>query len=204
MSLRVIGAGLGRTGTFSLKIALERLLDSKCYHMFEVFQNPHHVSEWHRAAMGDEPDWNDLFDGYAAAIDWPAASYYAELSRAYPEALVIHSIRDPRSWWESASSTIFPTIDKRGRDPEMKPWREMIDAMMRSRFTPELDNRDACIEAFERHNEEVRRTIPASRLLTWSAADGWGPLCAALGVPVPDEPFPRANTKEEFLALVAQ
>src|SRR5579862_575672 len=101
MALRVIGAGLGRTGTFSLKLALERLLDGKCYHMMEVFENPHHVADWQSAADGNMPDWDKLFTGYVAAVDWPVSAYYYELAHAYPDALVVHSVRDPDAWWGS-------------------------------------------------------------------------------------------------------
>src|SRR5262245_3217336 len=102
MSLRVVGAGLGRTGTMSLKIALERLLGAPCYHMIEVFQHPEHVAFWHEAALGRMPDWDQLFAGYAAAVDWPSAAFWPELMEAYPDALVVLSVRDTQSWWQSA------------------------------------------------------------------------------------------------------
>jgi hypothetical protein len=196
MSLRVVGAGLGRTGTLSLKVALERLLGAPCYHMAEVFSHPDHVVRWHAAARGRMPDWHALFEGYRAAVDWPAASFWPELSAAFPDAVVLLSVRDPQSWWQSAHGTIFPTTQ--GVTGE---WRAMIDALFAARFTPALDDRAACIAAFERHNARVRKTVPPSRLVEWRAADGWAPLCSALGVPVPAEPFPRVNTREDFLAV---
>lgn len=197
MTLRVVGAGLGRTGTHSLKLALERLLGAPCYHMVEVFQHPEHVPVWLAAAQGNMPDWNELFAGYAAAVDWPASGFWPELSAAYPEALIVLSVRDPESWWRSAHETIFPSIDSVPPDSD---WRKMIDSMMASRFIRDLEDREACIAAFERHNAQVRETAPADRLLEWRASDGWGPLCTALGLPVPEEPFPHTNTREEFLA----
>ncbi len=198
MKLRVVGAGLGRTGTHSLKLALERLLDAPCYHMAEIFHNrPQHVPLWHAAAQGWMPDWDALFSGYSAAVDWPASAFWQEISAAYPDALVLLSVRDSEAWWRSASETIFPL--SQSNDPESE-WRKMIDAMMANRFTSELTNREACIAAFERHNAQVRESVPANRLLEWRASDGWEPICAALGVPVPDEPFPHSNSKEEFLA----
>src|SRR5690348_10458482 len=106
MSLRVIGAGCGRTGTMSLKLALERLLGAPCYHMVEVFAHPEHVPDWHAAALGNMPDWNALFAGYAAAVDWPASAFWPELSAAFPDALVVLSVRDAQSWWQSAHETI--------------------------------------------------------------------------------------------------
>ncbi|MEO8450723.1 MAG: sulfotransferase family protein [Gemmatimonadota bacterium] len=199
MTLRVIGAGVGRTGTMSLKVALERLLGGPCYHMVELFQHPDHVALWHSAARGEMPDWPRLFDGYEAAVDWPASAIWTELSQAFPDALIVLSLRDPDSWWKSASETIFASMPKMP-NPE---WRAMIQALLAARFTDQIADRDACLAAYERHIAHVRATASRGRLLEWRAEDGWAPLCAALGLPVPDEPFPRANTKADFLAMVA-
>jgi hypothetical protein len=76
----------------------------------------------------------------------------------------------------------------------------MIETLFAARFTARLDDRAACIAAFDRHNAEVRRGVPPARLLEWQPSEGWAPLCAALGVPTPHEPFPRVNTSEEFHA----
>jgi hypothetical protein len=198
MTLRIIGAGLGRTGTLSLKIALERLLDGPCYHMAEVFAHPEHVPVWHAAARGEMPDWRAFFQGYRASVDWPAASFWSELMAVFPEALVVLSVRDAESWWRSAHQTIFPA--SRGASGE---WRAMIDALFAARFTSALEDRAACIAMFERHNAEVRRAVPRSRLVEWRASDGWAPLCAALQLPVPSEPFPHTNSTEQFLGAHA-
>jgi hypothetical protein len=195
MGLRVVGAGLGRTGTLSLKLALERLLGAPCYHMAEVFAHPEHVAAWHAAARGRMPDWRELFAGYAAAVDWPVASFWPELADAFPDAPVLLSLRDPEAWWRSAHRTIFPASQSAQGE-----WRAMIDELFAARFTRAIDDREACIAAFERHNAQVRTAVPRGRLLEWRAEDGWAPLCAALGVAVPEEPFPRVNTSEEFLA----
>lgn len=194
MALRVVGAGLGRTGTLSLKLALERLLGGPCYHMLEVFEHPAHVAQWHAAARGEPPDWRELLAGYRAAVDWPASAFWPELARAFPDALVLLSVRDADAWWRSAEKTIFPTIGRAAGE-----WRAMIDALFAARFTPHVDDRAAATEAYERHNARVREEVPAHRLLEWRPGDGWEPLCAALELPVPDEPFPHANTTEEFL-----
>ncbi len=196
MSLRIVGAGLGRTGTVSLKLALEKILGAPCYHMMEVFTHPEHVPLWHAAALGTMPDWKQLFRGYVATVDWPAASFWREIHAAFPDAIVLLSVRDPQSWWQSAHETIFQAVPA----AEDAKWRAMVNAMFSERFTRQLDDRDACIAAFERHNEQVRKAVPADRLVEWCAADGWAPLCKALGAPIPTEPFPRANTREEFLA----
>jgi Sulfotransferase domain len=196
MALRVVGAGLGRTGTMSLKVALERLLGAPCYHMVEVFAHPEHIPAWHAAARGTMPDWHTLLAGYGAAVDWPAAAFWPELSEAFPDAVVLLSVRDPQSWWQSATETIFPTTQKAaGTD-----WHAMAEAVFAARFTTAVDDPAAAMAAFERHNARVRETVPAHRLIEWRAGDGWAPLCAALGVPVPDEPFPHTNTREIWLA----
>lgn len=197
MSLRVVGAGLGRTGTLSLKVALEKLLGAPCYHMAEVFQHPEHIESWRAAARGRMPHWQSLLGGYAAAVDWPAASFWPELSQAFPDAVVLLSVRDAQSWWESASRTIFLTSKKEVGTP----WRAMIDEVFAARFTTDIDNREAAIAAYEAHNRQVRERVPRHRLLEWQASDGWGPLCDALRLPVPDEPFPRTNTRDEFIVV---
>lgn len=197
MTVRVVGAGLGRTGTLSLKLALERLLGAPCYHMLEVFHRPEHIPAWQAAAEGQLPDWAALFADYAAVVDWPACSFWPEIAAAFPESLILVSHRDPASWWESASQTIFPTAERMAGTP----WHDMFQALMRSRFAFPLTDRAQCLEAFARHYDRVGRESPRERVIEWQVTDGWAPLCAALGVPVPDEPFPRTNTRDEFLAM---
>ena len=201
MTLRVVGAGLGRTGTHSLKLALEQLLGGPCYHMLEVFQHPEHVPLWQGAANGDMPDWDSLFAGYVATVDWPAASFWPELGASYPDAPVLLSVRDSsEEWWRSADRTIFEVSRRPVVGPD--PWREMWDDLSRNRFIARLDDRDAAVAAYERHNAAVRKAVPHDRLVEWRPADGWDPLCRALGVPVPDDPFPVTNTTAEFRAML--
>ncbi|HLK16401.1 MAG TPA: sulfotransferase [Fimbriimonadaceae bacterium] len=203
MALKVVGAGLGRTGTHSLKLALQTLLGAPCYHMVEVFEHPDHVPVWHAAAKGEKVDWEALMSGYAAAVDWPASAFWPELSAANPDALVLLSVRDPEKWWQSTQNTIFNAINN-SRQAEMKEWFDMVVAMFEARFTTDLHNRDACVPAYERHNADVIARVPADRLLVWTATDGWEPICNALGLPIPAEPFPLTNTTEEFQAHHAQ
>jgi len=200
MGLRVIGAGMGRTGTMSLKLALTRLLGAPCYHMLEVFERPAHFGLWTKAGRGEPVDWHTLFEGFAAAVDWPAAAFWPELSLAFPDARILLSTRDSASWWKSASETIFAPASAAVRQGAMK---EMLESVLGSRFTMALGDRDLAVAAYERNNARVRATVPASRLVEWTTKDGWGPLCAMLGVPVPAEPFPHANTTEEFRARIA-
>jgi hypothetical protein len=199
MALQLVGAGLGRTGTHSLKVALEQLLGAPCYHMVEVFEHPDHVSSWNDA-MHDRPvDWHALFDGYAAAVDWPAAGVWRPIAEAFPDAPVLLSTRtDADEWWTSAKNTIFEAIGPEA-PPGMEEWHEMGMAMIH-RFSPDWPDEDATKAAYDRHNAEVRAVVPPERLVEWRPADGWAPLCAALDLPVPDEPFPLTNTTAEFRA----
>ncbi len=196
MTLRVIGAGVGRTGTTSLKRALETLLGGPCYHMFEIHTRPDDVAVWHAAARGEMPDWRSFLDGWSAAVDWPASAFWPEIAAAFPEAVIVFSQRDEQSWWQSASQTIFPAT----RRAEDGPWRDMIEALFARRFTTAIDDREAALEAYRRHNARVRAEAPPARLLEWHPDDGWAPLCTALGVAVPDSAFPHTNTTAEFQA----
>lgn len=201
MTLRVVGAGLGRTGTASLKSALERLLDGKCHHMFEVIENREQVPVWTDAANGVMPDWSRFLGDYVALVDWPGASFWPELSQAFPDALVLLSHRDPERWYNSASETIFrDDDDDDGDDDGDASFEEMWRAIVRTRFCDDFGNKDKMIAAMLAHNEAVEAAIPEERLLRWKAGDGWAPICTALGLAVPDEPFPHTNTKEQFLA----
>jgi len=199
LALTVVGAGLGRTGTHSLKLALERLVGEPCYHMIEVFGHPDHVAMWHEAVRGNMPDWDELFAGYGAAVDWPAAAFWKEQSEAYPEALILLSTRDSASWWRSCDNTIFEVF--RAADATMPfEWTAMVKDLFRQFAGDALDQQSA-IAAYERHNANVRATAPPDRLVDWRPGDGWAPLCAALGVAIPDEPFPHVNSTAEFRAM---
>src|SRR3954468_21981172 len=200
MTLQVVGAGLGRTGTHSLKLALERLLGGPCYHMIEVFGHPEHVDVWRRAAMGEPVDWEALFDGYVACVDWPGASFWHELADAFPDAPILLSTRDSaETWWQSASQTIFEVTRPM---PEDGGFAAMWDAITSARFTPKFFEHDQAVAAYERHNAGVRTEAPLDRLHQWQPGDGWEPLCRMLGVDVPDEPFPHVNSKEEFRGML--
>ena len=194
MGLQVVGAGHGRTGTYSQKLALEKLLGAPCYHMREVFKRKSDVEVWRRAADGVMPDWDQFFGGYSAAVDWPMALFWEEIASAFPDALILLSVRDPEEWWTSASNTIF-NFNKQTESPA---FQEMVSAITDTRFTPDYLDKDASIAAFNAHNKKVRDTIPPKRLLEYSVDQGWEPLCHALDLPVPDEPFPVSNTSEEW------
>jgi Sulfotransferase domain len=203
VALQVIGAGLGRTGTNSLKRALEQLLDAPCYHMLEVFGRPDDIPVWQRALDGDPPDWRGFLADFGAAVDWPVAAFWSELSAAFPDAMVLLSTRDTDKWWMSASRTIFDVTQRSTPpdDPVMVAQMAMVRTLFERRFTPRWRDEATAKAAYEGHSQAVRAAVPAERLVEWHPGDGWAPICAALRIPVPSEPFPHVNTTSEFRAM---
>jgi len=201
VALRIVGAGVGRTGTTSLKAALEQLLDGPCYHMYELIEHPEAIAQWEMAVAGEPVDWDALLRGYAATVDWPAAAFWREILAANPDALVLLSTREsPDRWWASMEKTIVQALGSEV-PPDRPDWarrRATTLAIMRSRLTPEWPDRDAAIEAYERHNAAVREEVPAERLIDWRPGDGWEPICSALGVAVPERAFPHENDTATF------
>jgi len=200
MELAVVGAGVGRTGTHSLKVALEQLLGAPCHHMLEILADPTQVPAWVDAIDGRPVDWSAMLARYGAIVDWPGGAFWRELSAANPDALVLLSVRDPDAWYRSASNTIFLTFDK--MPAEIQPWMDKVRKLLHDRFSDRFDDPTAMMDAFVRHNEAVRAEVPADRLLEWTPGDGWAPICDRLGLPVPAEPFPVTNTTDEFREMI--
>ena len=198
--LKVVGAGVGRTGTHSLKIALEQLLGGTCHHMVEVFAHPDEVPVWTDAIDGKTVDWAALMQGYTAQVDWPGGSFWPELSAANPDALVLLSTRDPELWFTSCTNTIFGGLRMMADGGDQ--WMAAMLRLFKDRFSDQLDDRDAMVAAYEKHNDAVRAAIPKERLLEWTPSDGWEPICERLDVPVPSEPFPVTNTTKEFREMM--
>lgn len=199
MALSVIGVGFGRTGTLSLKIALEMLGFKPCYHMLDVIKNPDHIPIWNDAADGKPVDWDKLFKGYAAAADLPPAHFWKELMDYYPEAKVVLTIRDSQSWYESAYNTVFAQSRLRVSDSKRTPHQDLMHKIViQQTFDGQMEDRDHVIKAYERRNEEIQRVAPPERLLVYRVSEGWVPLCKFLGKPVPTESFPKTNTRTEY------
>jgi hypothetical protein len=201
MTIQLIGAGLGRTGTMSLKLALQQLLGGTCHHMMEVWAHPDEVAVWDDA-MHDRPvDWHALLDGYDAIVDYPGAAVWRELADAFPDVPVLLSTRSSaQAWFDSAAATIFQTSEWEATDDAGQRHKAMIAAVFERSIGVPLDDAAGAMAAYDAHNAAVRAEIPADRLFEYQHGDGWAPLCAALDVAVPATEFPHENTREQFRA----
>lgn len=204
MPLDVIGAGFGRTGTLSLKVALEQLGFGPCYHMMEVMGSPVKPGHWADLVAGADPDWETIFDGYRSTVDWPACHWWRELADHYPEAKVILSLRDGDGWYDSVMNTIYHALVAQIPDTapaafrtQMGMVRQLIGEQV---FGGRIEDRAHAIQVFDRHNQRVIDTIEKDRLLVYRPGDGWEPICHFLGCDVPEGDFPRLNDTAEFRA----
>jgi hypothetical protein len=196
MTLKVIGAGVGRTATFSMKFALEHLGLGPCYHMSEVFAGARrNVPLWLDVVQGN-PDWDAIFDGFQSTTDYPACSYWRELADYYPDARVVLTVRDSDSWFDSVSETIFS--EQMQGSLAGSPTEAMMQGVVFNAFGGRVKDRAFMTDWFERRNQQVIDSVPAERLLVYSPKDGWESLCHFLGVAVPDGPFPRVNSRDEI------
>ncbi len=195
MALKVVGTGLGRTGTKSLHSALNILGVGPCHHMVEVFAHPESTKLWIEASKG-RPDWEAIFAGYHSVVDYPGAQFWRELTAYYPQAKVLHTIRDPDQWFDSTQATIFAP---QGPAAMKGPMSEFFHIFL-DNFGSRIHDRAFMTEYFRKHSREVVEAIPADRLLVYEVGQGWGPLCEFLGVPVPGQPFPSENSRAEFIA----
>ena len=203
MALKIVGSGLGRTGTKSLQTALNILGFGPCHHMVEVFAHPESMALWIEAGAG-RPDWDAIFSGYQSMVDYPGAAYWRELAAWYPNAMVLHSVRDPDRWFESTQATIFAPHGMAAR--AMSGDGAPMSAFFRSfsgAFRERLNDRAFMTDYFRRHTEEVKAAIAPERLLIYEAGQGWAPLCTFLGVAIPETPYPSENSRAEFIARTA-
>ncbi|PWE33031.1 hypothetical protein DDZ14_07410 [Maritimibacter sp. 55A14] len=188
----------------SLRMALEEIGLGPCYHMETVLEDmTGRVPHWN-AALDGQPDWDATYAGFASAVDWPTAAFHTELLDAFPEAKIILSTRSPESWYASISQTILAVLAAPEKwPPDQKDWLDMVSRVVIDRSLGGRTDPEAAIATFKAHEAAVRAAVPADRLLVFEARDGWEPLCAFLGKEVPDTPYPRSNSREEFFALLA-
>ena len=203
MTLKIIGAGVGRTGTYSLRSALNELGLGPTHHMEEVIHHmPVQLSLW-QAALNGNQDWAAIYKSYQSAVDWPTAGFHREIAKAYPDAKFILTVRSPESWAESFSAIIYTLLE--GRDkapPKMHPWIDWGTGVIAKTGFPRGLDKTALAKAFVEHNEAVKELIPAKNLLVYEVKQGWEPLCKFLGVPVPTSEFPKTNGRAEFWELI--
>lgn len=206
MTIRVIGSGFGRTGTRSLKEALEILGFGPCHHMEEVFAHPGQVPVWGDIIGGNHQRLAEVYAGYGSQVDWPGAHVWRQAAAVFPDAKVLHSTRPVESWWKSYAGTIGKLAMVYTSMPMPPHIRAMMDVMAPAirdaTFGGSPDDHDVAVAAFHAREREVRAAIPPERLLVYDVAEGWGPLCAFLGRPVPDTPFPHRNVKDEFWSVL--
>jgi hypothetical protein len=202
--LEVIGVGYGRTGTLSLKTALERLGFGPCYHAVEFMRHPEHQARWEAAFQGN-PQWEEVFAGYRSTVDFPGTAFWRELVDAYPQARVILTVREPQEWYASMRETFLAFAGPEGQPPIPGAGEgSFVRGGDWSQMMADLQDEDTAIADFQRHIEEVRRYVPGHRLLVYEVRQSWQPLCDFLEVYVPAEPFPRLNEAEAFKDLMEQ
>ena len=209
MALEVIGAGFGRTGTASLKQALEILGFVKCHHMSEVIPSGKQARLWHQLAFEGSVDWDDVFQGYRASVDFPSSTYYAELLEHYPEARVVLTVRDPDDWYHSAERTIHAVMKYQPGwlkvlIPRMRFLSRMIERIVwQNVFDGRFEDREYATQVFRDHIEKVKSVVPPEKLLIYQVTEGWEPLCRFLDVAVPDGlDFPKTNEAREMMRVV--
>ncbi len=201
MTIKVIGAGFGRTGTASFKSALETLGFGPCYHMFELISHLDQLPLLQAARKGTLDNWELILQTYGSTTDWPACNYYQAHLRAYPDAKVVLTTRDPEKWYESVAATIYPITMRstEGADPQQAAHTQYVrDLVWSDTFDGKFEDKAYAIGVFSQHIEQVKQNVPAEKLLLFDVQEGWEPLCAFLGVSVPAEPFPRLNDRKSI------
>ena len=207
--MKVLGAGFGRTGTMSLKIALEKLGIGPCYHMREVVSHPSHIKIWYDISRGEHPNWDRLFSGFNSAVDFPVSLFYEELINKFPDAKFILTLRDFDTWYKSTANTIYkvPTMLPDWFKRVVYPIRMFIELQVNliwlGLFKNNFSDRESTKLIYYEHIESVKKIIPTDKLLIYNVKEGWGPLCEFLDVEVPGIPFPRVNDTAEMLRKFA-
>lgn len=208
--MKVIGAGFGRTGTMSLKGALEQLGFGPSFHMIDVARQPELLPAWQAAVDGDPVDWEQVFEGWDSTVDWPACTFWEQIWQAFPDAKILLSVRDPERWYASCLKSIHASAQAAGRgeleggsvDVSPEAMKMINGLIWAGTFEGRFEDRDFAISVFNAHNEDVKRKVPADRLLVYEITEGGEPLCEFLDVPVPDTPMPHLNDATSFRAMV--
>jgi hypothetical protein len=208
--MKVIGAGYGRTGTMSLKAALEELGQGPTFHMIDLIREPERLPDWQAAADGEAVDWTKVLAGYESTVDWPGCTFWRDMVATWPDAPVLLNVRDPEAWHRSCLDSIHAAkelglagkLDSGTETPPSVEVMQFINGMIwQGTFDGRFEDKDYAIEVFHRHVADVKAAVPADRLLVYEVAEGWEPLCSFLGVDVPDHPMPHLNDTASFRAM---
>ncbi|HLI31722.1 MAG TPA: sulfotransferase [Solirubrobacteraceae bacterium] len=206
--LQVLGAGFGRTGTLSLKVALEELGVAPCLHSLQSRAPLSASKHWQRLAAGEQIDWREALAGFRSSVDWLCARYYEQILEAFPQVKVVLSVREPQAWYESASASLHAARSLRRSSPDGRSQGALLEAVDRAIWQELFDGRfcerEHALAVFDRHSREVIARVPASQLLVYDVREGWAPLCAFLGVPEPSTPFPHLNGREVFWTRIGR
>lgn len=210
--MRLIGAGFGRTGTMSLKGALELIGYGPSFHMIDLLRTPELLPPWAAAARGEPVDWRAALDGWGSTVDWPGCTFWEQHLQTWPEAKVLLNVRDAEGWYRSCLNSIWEAKEMglrgelRGSDTENAPRPEVMqminDLIWNGTFHGRFLEKEYAFEVFHQHIADVKAKVPADQLLVFEVKQGWEPLCEFLGVPVPDEPFPHLNDTASFRAML--
>jgi hypothetical protein len=217
MSIKIIGAGLPRTGTNTLKDSLEQLGLKHVYHMKELLVNPDKLVYWKQLDDTGDTDWDALYDGFDGTVDFPGYPWYKEHMKRYPEAKVILTVRDFEAWYKSVDSTVFRAGPQTPGEKLKMMGKLLFSARARKvvmcikwfkkvffaeRLQGKFGDKAFAKQFWESHIADVKASVPKDKLLVYDVRDGWAPLCKFLGVPEPSEPLPHLNKKENFKAML--
>lgn len=200
--MKLIGAGFGRSGTMSLKAALEEIGYGPCYHMKITLFRYHHMHFFLKAWRGKKVNWKRFYRRYNAAVDWPTCSFYKELMQQFPDAKVLLNVRDPGKWYDSMYETIWAI------QPAFPWWIFPVVRIIHKEIIWEgnlkgsFEDREKTMSVYKDWIEEVKKTVPPDRLLIYEVKEGWKPLCDFLNAPVPDKPFPHINERKSFRRVI--
>jgi hypothetical protein len=219
MSIKIIGAGFPRTGTNTLRESLEMLGFSKTYHMKNLLVHPENLHYWTTLKATGTTDWEGLYNGYQATVDFPCYPWYKQHMKQYPDAKVILSLRPFEKWYTSFYSTIWqaqnPPESERAAmgervasDPRLQSVMQVMgfakQTINEEHFQGRFLDKEFMEKVFNDHNEEVKNYVPADKLLVFDVREGWEPLCNFLEVEVPAGPLPHTNKKEDFAVMVGE
>ena len=194
--LKIIGAGLWRTGTSSLQVATEQFTHEKCYKMYDLMMSSAKTSQWLDILDGKQPDWHEIFSGYGSTLDWPSLAYWEEIYGVFPGAYILLSHRDPESWWNSISNTVL--LSSPTEKSIRRPWDELVVQLFKEHFVGRHPKKEEAIKFYLDHNDYVRKTVEPSRLIDWNIDDGWAPICKALGLDIPSNKFPHIGRTDDY------